>query len=628
YCGIIGSLKRYRPAYFYTLAWLFLCIGTFIQGLYQLLNRGSSILTSSSILTGAVFEAIFISLALAERIKTIQKEKNAVMENLSQARREKDEANLRLIEVRKENIRILDSLVQEKTHEIKTMLKNIKQGIFTLYENDYESGLISPDYSQHLMEIVENSDLSGKNFVETILKNTNLSDDRKSIIQATICASFGMDDLMFDLNSPNLIKEFEKYFENGRKKIIKIDWSPILDPAISTVAKILITMRDITLMRELESKNMLHYEELDYISEIISIPEDQFATFVIMTREFLDENRRLLSRMKIRDEGMLGTLFINMHTIKGNARALGLNRITSSVHRVEQYYVSLKNNKNENLDPLRLVEDLSTIETILEKYVSISVNRLSRRLDKSKIQIDRSFILRKIEEIEAVINHFQIKKDRNILREIQTDLIKTISLSTDLLFDELLEDCRRLSRDFKKIEPQLSVRGDTFYMTELAYQTLKNVFLHIFRNSLEHGIESDEDRVSAGKQSAGRIEIEIAMLDKYLQISCTDDGRGLAISALKNLVINQKKNLEENLTDTGAVANLIFVDGISTIRLTNRMSMRGIGMGAARNFLEKIGGNLEIKLEGESRNIEMNQPFKVLIMLPLKEIHHPHLYPK
>ncbi|MBF0443861.1 MAG: hypothetical protein HQK54_18275, partial [Oligoflexales bacterium] len=311
--SLIVALQRYHPAYYFLTGWFFLLVGSIVHVLLQIGVFKMSIFTVWIHSTGAVVEVIILSLALGERMNLIYKEREIAFAKLDRERAEKEAAKERVIKVQKENIRTLDAKVFEKTRDIKSMLENIQQGIFTLHEKD-DTAVIDPEFSNHLVNILEIEGLAGKTLSEALFNSSSISADNQSLINSVVFSSFNDTMFMYQLNSANLPNEFEKYFENGRKKILEIDWCPVFQPSTDIIQKIMVTLRDVTTLRELQRKSHEQQQELEYISEILNVSDEDFARFIRINRQFLNENRVLVENSQGKDKGVLKILFINMHT--------------------------------------------------------------------------------------------------------------------------------------------------------------------------------------------------------------------------------------------------------------------------------------------------------------------------
>lgn len=147
--------------------------------------------------------------------------------------------------------------------------------------------------------------------------------------------------------------------------------------------------------------------------------------------------------------------------------------------------------------------------------------------------------------------------------------------------------------------------------------TLKNVFMHLLRNAIDHGIESADERRAAGKAAAGTIDIAVGVDGDMLQIVLSDDGRGLALDRIRGIARERgwiDGDDEQTPTDE-AVAELIFRPGFSTAHAVTEVSGRGVGMDAVRNFLMREGGGIALRFTDDRRGAAY-RAFHTVVRLP------------
>ena len=140
---------------------------------------------------------------------------------------------------------------------------------------------------------------------------------------------------------------------------------------------------------------------------------------------------------------------------------------------------------------------------------------------------------------------------------------------------------------------------------------------HIVRNCIDHGIESPEERINAGKAEAGSLKLMLSLEDKdTLNLIIRDDGRGIDTQKLKEKLSRtglMTENSMENLKEE-QLLDLIFMDNLSTKETTSELSGRGVGMAAVKESIEKLGGKISVtsKLgEGSEFSITVPRLFKL-----------------
>ena len=117
------------------------------------------------------------------------------------------------------------------------------------------------------------------------------------------------------------------------------------------------------------------------------------------------------------------------------------------------------------------------------------------------------------------------------------------------------------------------------------------------RNALDHGIESPDERVAAGKPTGGRITVDVRTSGGDYVIRLSDDGRGIDPDAIRQSAFEKGLDAEidiDSLTDEEAI-RLIFHKGFSTASQLSEISGRGVGMDIVMSELLQIGGDIQIQ---------------------------------
>ena len=145
---------------------------------------------------------------------------------------------------------------------------------------------------------------------------------------------------------------------------------------------------------------------------------------------------------------------------------------------------------------------------------------------------------------------------------------------------------------------------------------LKNVFTHLLRNSVDHGLEPAAERVAAGKPATGRIALALDVAGDTARLVLQDDGRGLALDRIRAKAVAQGLVADGEQLADAEVAQLIFASGFSTADQVTEVSGRGVGMDAVRGFLNEVGGDAAIELLPAAGGA--GRPFRLVVSLPRK----------
>ena len=181
-----------------------------------------------------------------------------------------------------------------------------------------------------------------------------------------------------------------------------------------------------------------------------------------------------------------------------------------------------------------------------------------------------------------------------ITSEVQKTAMSMRMVPVGQLFQRLSRLVRDVSRQVgKTIELELS--GEEIELDRSMVEELTDPLMHMVRNSIDHGIESPEQRKESGKGPVGRIFLKAKHEAGQVQIEISDDGRGLDRN--KILAKARQKGLVDpaaSLTDA-EVLNLIFEPGFSTAEKVTDLSGRGVGMDVVRKQIQKLRGRVDLR---------------------------------
>jgi two-component system chemotaxis sensor kinase CheA len=269
------------------------------------------------------------------------------------------------------------------------------------------------------------------------------------------------------------------------------------------------------------------------------------------------------------------------------------------------------------------------------------------RMSQKKIQDISSFVYNH-PEINEIANVDDLKTGLHDLgnqlvriRDEATSLFDEVSLEVsqlDPIIDELqlrmkqirmlpighlFETFPRLVRDVavaqgKKV--RLNIAGEETELDKKVLESIKPAFIHLLRNSVDHGIELPEDRIAAGKESEGTISLRAYHKGGNVVIELEDDGRGIDIDKIKETAISKGLvSISEisNLTREDII-NFIFFPGFSTAPIITDISGRGVGLDVVKTDIENLKGNITIDSSpGKGTLFTLQLPLTVAIIQAL-----------
>ncbi len=515
-----------------------------------------------------------------------------------------------------EKIQQSSVLLKQKTADIQAMLQNIQQGMLTVISG----ALVHPEYSAYLEAIFETKDIAGRSVMDLVFANTDLNTDVRAQVDAAIQACIGEDAINFAFNQHLLVNEISKTMADGRVKTLDLSWSAITDEN-DTVMRLMLCVRDVTELRQLAAETGEQKRRLEMIGEILAVNEEKFNCFVDSATGFVKENERIIRQHTQADSAALAELFRNVHTIKGNARTYSLRYLTNIVHETEQRYDALRRNDvSEEWNQEVLIADLERVKEAIEHYrtindVSLGRKDLGRRGGAEHHAIvDQKHIHESLRLLDAA-NPADIRSLQSMRDSVRRNLRVLGTKTIEQALSGVLESLPSLAKELGKEPPVVRIDDGGYRVTSHASSTLNNVFMHLMRNSLDHGIEPAAARVAFGKAAAGTITIEAGVARGALQITLSDDGRGLALSRIRSIASERGWFDADTQMSDELVAEFIFHPGFSTTEQVTEVSGRGVGMDAVRDFLKRVNGNIELRFTDNRRDAD-TRLFQMVITLP------------
>lgn len=253
---------------------------------------------------------------------------------------------------------------------------------------------------------------------------------------------------------------------------------------------------------------------------------------------------------------------------------------------------SSNNNIRVNLDKIDLlmnnVGDLVITNAMLTQF--------STSIEEAKT---RNAVLERLELLERHI------------RDMQDSIMSIRMVPMESIYSKFPKVVRDISR---KLGKKVSFKhyGDGVEIDKAMIEGLTDPLMHIIRNSLDHGLETPDERTQNGKSETGTISISAEQANGQMIITIKDDGRGIdaervALKALENGQIDN--NQFDSMTDSDK-AMLVFGAGVSTAKEVTDISGRGVGMDVVKTNIQKLGGAIKL-------DTEKGYGTTIIIMLPL-----------
>jgi chemosensory pili system protein ChpA (sensor histidine kinase/response regulator) len=211
-------------------------------------------------------------------------------------------------------------------------------------------------------------------------------------------------------------------------------------------------------------------------------------------------------------------------------------------------------------------------------------------------------------QIEALL-----KQQSSVISSISSSIQGARVVPVSRLMPGLRRIVRTVSTDLGK-SVTFNVINETGALDRDHYARLQTVLEHMVRNALDHGIESADDRLAAGKPMGGRITIDVRKSGGDYLIRLSDDGKGIDADAIRQKAYEKGLDVDvDELSDDEAI-RLIFHKGFSTASELSEISGRGVGMDIVLSELQQIGGDISIQSAvGLGTSFEVRIPSNVSV---------------
>jgi len=199
-------------------------------------------------------------------------------------------------------------------------------------------------------------------------------------------------------------------------------------------------------------------------------------------------------------------------------------------------------------------------------------------------------------------------------KEFQATIMTTRMVPVSTMVSKLQRNVRQTCRATGK-QAELVVEGVDILMDSDVLANLADPLQHVIRNSVDHGLETPEERVMLGKPETGEILLHFYREGNNIVVSCKDDGQGLNFTNIRYTAIQRGLLAEGQEITEAELARMILMSGFSTKSGVTQMSGRGVGMDVVHTNIRQMKGTLDILSEtGKGTNMVIKLPMTLVTM--------------
>jgi two-component system chemotaxis sensor kinase CheA len=259
---------------------------------------------------------------------------------------------------------------------------------------------------------------------------------------------------------------------------------------------------------------------------------------------------------------------------------------TESVRQVTSDVARGTSKKAQSTDSIRIVTN--KIDNIINQIGELVITKsmLAQRYSKMN------------NTGEALFEQSLLQLEHNV-RELQESIMDLRMVPVDSIFKRFPRLVRDLSKQINK-SINLTIEGGETEIDKNMVEKLTDPLVHLMRNAIDHGVESQELRESKGKPGTGTIELKAYHKGGAIIIDIIDDGKGIDPNFIRRKSIEKGIIGENDQLTQNEIYDLIFEPGFSTAETISDISGRGVGMDVVKRNIQELGGNIEISSEIDS----------------------------
>ncbi|MCI5968671.1 chemotaxis protein CheW [Helicobacter sp.] len=273
-------------------------------------------------------------------------------------------------------------------------------------------------------------------------------------------------------------------------------------------------------------------------------------------------------------------------------------------------------------------DDNKTPATAVEQTIRVDVKRLDSLMNLiGELVLGKNRLIKIYNDVEERYEGEKFLEELNqvvasvsmVTTDIQLAVMKTRMLPIGRVFNKFPRMVRDLSRELGK-NIDLIITGEETELDKSIVEEIGDPLVHLIRNACDHGIESKEDRIAAGKSEQGTVHLKAYNEGNHIVVEIKDDGHGMDPEVLKSKAVEKgliSEREADAMTDKEAYS-LVFKAGFSTAKIVTNVSGRGVGMDVVKTNIEKLNGIIDVDSElGKGTTLKLKIPLTLAIIQSL-----------
>jgi two-component system chemotaxis sensor kinase CheA len=257
-------------------------------------------------------------------------------------------------------------------------------------------------------------------------------------------------------------------------------------------------------------------------------------------------------------------------------------------------------------------------ETAVKQTIRVDLDKVDRLVNLvGELVITQAMLAQRVVECDlprnSLVSHGLVELE-HLLRELQEGVMAIRTQPVKSIFQRMPRLVRELSAQTAK-QIHLVVEGEGTEVDKTVIERLGEPLTHMIRNAVDHGLETPEERIAAGKPAEGMVTLSAEHRGGRIVIEVSDNGRGIDRVRVRNKAIEKGLIPDNAALSDEEIDNLIFLPGFSTASQVSNISGRGVGMDVVRRSIVDLGGRIVIgSTPGQGSRFSLTLPLTLAVL--------------
>ena len=264
--------------------------------------------------------------------------------------------------------------------------------------------------------------------------------------------------------------------------------------------------------------------------------------------------------------------------------------------------------------PVAPVGESASTAAAASATIRVELDKLDRLVNLvGELVITQAMLAQRLSE-HGLTGTSELTSLENLTRELQESAMSIRAQPMKTVFNRVPRIIRELEADTGK-RVRLQLDGEMTEVDKTVVERIGEPLTHLIRNAVDHGIESPEERVAAGKTEDGMLRVSAEQRSGRIVITVADDGRGIDRVRVRAKAVERGIVAADAALSDEEVDNLIFAPGFSTAEKVSNISGRGVGMDVVRRNVQALGGRIGVSSRfGSGASFTLSLPLTLAVL--------------